>query len=372
MVKPLEVSALGPGRPPLDVNMQQTRRLEDAGYDALWYSDHFLHWFPPGVWTPDVTPLANVMRTPHLFLDPVPLMAAAGANTERIRLGTGVTDPIRRHPALLAQSFLTLDHITRGRAILGIGVGEAENILPFGLPYDRRASRLIESLEIIRLLWSTIEPVDFAGDFWKLDRAILGVEPYGERPPEIWMAAHRPRVLRAAGRLADGWMPILLDAGEYGRLLGDLRASAAAEGRDGDAITAGMFVWIVVDEDREAAERLINTTLMRLIALTAPAEEFAAAGTESPIGGWGLLHYVPTELTREQGLAAAAAVPEEVLRRYFFWGTPDDIVDRLRPFRQAGLEHAYLVNVTALADPAKAASSAALTDDIMRALRTLD
>lgn len=371
-MKPLEISALGPGRPPIDVMMGNTRRLEEVGFDALWYSDHFLHWFPPEVWTPDITPLANVITTPHDFMDPMILIAAAGAQTERIRFGTAVTDAIRRHPAVLAQTFLTLDHTTRGRTMLGIGVGEAENILPFGLPYDRHASRLIEALEIIRLLWSTSEPVDFDGDFWSLDQAILGMEPYGDTPPEIWMAAHRPRVLRAAGRFADGWMPVILEADEYAKLLGELRSGADEEGRDGDAITAGLFVWVVVDEDREAAARMIDSTLLRFIALTAPNEEYAAAGVDPPTGSWGLIDYVPTQFTREQGLAAAAAVPEEVLRHYFFWGTPDDIVDRLRPFREAGLEHVYLVNVTPLADITKAVSSAMLTDDIMRGLRTLD
>lgn len=371
-MKPLEVATQGPARPPLDAGLVETRRLEAAGYDALWYSDHFLHWFPPGVWTPDITPAAAVTPSPHTFLDPLPIIGAAGAVTERIRLGTGVTDAIRRHPAVLAQSFLTLDHLTKGRAILGIGVGEAENILPFGLPYDRRASRLIEALEIIQLLWSTTEPVDFSGDFWSLDQAILGSEPYGDRPPEIWMAAHRPRVLETAARVADGWLPIILDADEYGRLLKQLRGHANAAGRDGDAITAGMYCWVVVDESREEAERMINHTLVRMIAFTAPMEEYEAARSESPIGEWGLTHYVPTDLSRETALKAAAAVPEEVLRRYFFWGTPDDIVDRLRPFREAGLEHPYLVNITSVADPAKAASSMALRDDILAGLRTLD
>ncbi len=373
-MKPLEVSALGPGRVPLDASLAAAERLEGAGYDALWWSDHFLHWFPPGVWTPDVTPLASVMKTPHNFLDPAPIMAATAMRTERIRLGTAVTDAVRRHPAVLAQTFLTLDHLSRGRTVLGIGVGEAENILPYGMPYDRRASRLIEAVEIIRLLWSTTEPVDFAGDHFMLDQAILGAEPYGDRPPEIWMAAHRPRVLRAAGRLADGWLPIVLDPARYGRMLDDLRDHAAAEGRDPAAITAGNFIWVVVDDDARAAERMLDTVLLRLIALTAPDEEFEAAGGRSPLGAedWGLLHYVPTRLSREQGLAAARAVPEQVLRRYFFWGTPDDIVERLRPFRQAGMEHAYLVNVTALADPGKAVSSGALVDDILAGLRTLD
>ena len=118
-------------------------------------------------------------RTPHVFFDPLPLIAGVGQATERIRLGTGVTDAVRRHPALLAQAFLTLDHATGGRAVLGIGVGEAENIVPFGLPYERTASRLIEALEVIRLLWSTTEPVDFAERVVSNDRVSSSRRPRG-------------------------------------------------------------------------------------------------------------------------------------------------------------------------------------------------
>ena len=99
-------------------------------------------------------------------------------------------------------------------------------------------------------------------------------------------------------------------------------------------------------------------------------EDFRRAGAEPPIAkGWGLLHYVPTRIGREQGLRMAAAVPDSLLESYFMWGTPDDIVERLRPFRDAGLEHVYLANVTALGDHTKAASSAALLAEILAGLR---
>ena len=137
-------------------------------------------------------------------------------------------------------------------------------------------------------------------------------------------------------------------------------------------MTAGLYAWIVVDEDREAAERMLDGLLLRLVALTAPPEEFARAGAEPPLtGGWGLMHYVPTRLGREEALRAAAAVPAEVLRHYYLWGTPDDVVERLRPFREAGLEHVYLANVTALGDHTKAASSVPLLAEILQGLRRL-
>ena len=371
-MRPLEVGAIGYTRPPTEVIMRQASALEDDGVDAIWYSDHVLHWFPPGVWTTDLVPHAARSSTPHVFLDPVPLMAAAAQRTERIRFGTGVTDAVRRHPAVLAQTFLTLDHVTGGRAILGIGVGEAENIVPLGLPYERTASRLIEAVEIITRLWATTEPVDFEGDHFRLRGMILGAEPFGEAPPPLWMAAHRPRVLRATGRLADGWIPIILHASEYARCLAEVRAASVAAGRPEDAVTAGLYAWIVAAETREQAERLLDSLLLRLIALTAPAEEYERAGAEHPLASrWGLLDFVPTDLSREEALAAAAAVPEEVLRSYYFWGTPDDVVERLRPFREAGLEHVDLVDVAGLGDPSLAASGPERLRAMVAGLRAL-
>ena len=371
-MRPLEVAAYGGIRAPLDPALAGVRASEEAGFDAVWWSDHFLHWFPPAVWTPDLVPMAQVVRSPHAFLDPMAVIAACAVQTERVRLGTAVTDAVRRHPAVLAQTFLTLDHLSHGRAMLGLGVGEAENILPFGFSYERRASRLIEAIEMIRLLWSTIEPVDYEGEFWTLDQAILGAEPYGDRPPEIWLAAHRPRVLRATGRLADGWLPVFTDPAEYGTALATIRGHAADAGRVPEDITAGLFAWIVVDEDHDAAERMLDNLLLRLVALTAPAEDYIRAGGEPPVAeGWGLLHYVPTRVGREEALRLAAAVPEQLLRDYYIWGTPDDVVERLRSFREAGLEHVYLCNVTGLGDMTKAASSTALLRDILHGLRRL-
>src|SRR2546428_13873411 len=104
VVRPLEVSGLGVIRPPIEAALASARRQGAAGFDAIWWSDHFLHWFPPGVWTPDLLPHAARMRSPHAFLDPMPVMGAVAGVTARVRLGTAVTDAVRRHPALLAQS----------------------------------------------------------------------------------------------------------------------------------------------------------------------------------------------------------------------------------------------------------------------------
>jgi hypothetical protein len=109
---------------------------------------------------------------------------------------------------------------------------------------------------------------------------------------------------------------------------------------------------------------------LRLVALTAPAELYEAAGAEHPLATtWGLLDYVPTQLSREEALRAAKAIPDEVLRSYYTWGTPDDIVSRLTPFMQAGCAVFNLTNMSAAADPSVAPRAGARNLDIAAGLR---
>ena len=105
----LELSAMGAVRPPADAVLASAQRREQQGFDAVWWADHLLHWFPLSIWTPDLVPQAAAgQRSPHVWFDPAPVVAAAAAATREIRLGIGVTDVIRRHPASLAQTALTL------------------------------------------------------------------------------------------------------------------------------------------------------------------------------------------------------------------------------------------------------------------------
>src|SRR5437879_4600506 len=103
-----------PGRfaPPAADALELAQRAEADGFDAVWWPDHLMQWLPDSMWTEDVTPVASVQSNPHVHFDPFAMMAAAGAVTERIRIGVGVTDIIRRHPATLATEALTVDHIS--------------------------------------------------------------------------------------------------------------------------------------------------------------------------------------------------------------------------------------------------------------------
>ena len=145
----------GPIAPPAGAVVRRAKTLEKLGFGIIAWPDHLMGWLPESIWTRDVSRVAAMSpaRNPHVFLDPLITMAAAATGTERIRLATCVTDPLRRHPAVLANEFLTLHHMSGGRTILGIGAGEGENTIPYGIDYRYQVSRLDEALQVIRLLW---------------------------------------------------------------------------------------------------------------------------------------------------------------------------------------------------------------------------
>jgi phthiodiolone/phenolphthiodiolone dimycocerosates ketoreductase len=368
----LEISALGALRPPGDGVVEAAKRREAQGFDAIWWADHLLHWFPQSIWTPDLVPQAATQGSPHVWFDPFPVIAAAGAATRDIRLGVGVADMVRRHPAMLAQTALTLDHLTKGRFILGVGTGEDLNLTPYGFENRHPLARLEEGLTVLRLLFDDPGPHDFTGDFFQLRGAAMGLRPFGDTPPEVWMAAHRPKGLDLVGRMADGWLPLATDPQTYPGMLATIRSAAARAGRDPHAITPGLYARCILADSREQAEEIIDASfLLRFIALTRPAEAFAAHGADHPLGKgvFGLTTFLPTTYSREDALKLAEAVPLEVVRDTAIYGSPDDVAKRVNEFVAAGARHVQLTNMTPLAAPSQAAASEALMGDAVSALR---
>ena len=143
--------------------------------------------------------------------EPWTTISAIGVQTKRITFSTAVTDAQRSHPARTAHSVATLSEITGGRVSLGIGAGEAMNLVPFGLPFDKasvRAQRLAEAIQVIRLLWSSTrsKPVSFQGTHFQLKNAWLDTPT--KYSPKIFVGALGGSYgLKVAGEFGDGWIP---------------------------------------------------------------------------------------------------------------------------------------------------------------------
>lgn len=354
-----DISAAVPVRPPLDAIVASARARAQQGFAAVWWADHLLHWFPQSIWTPDIAPAAARQPSPHTWSDPFALAAAVAQHVPGIRFGIGVTDTVRRHPAALAQTALTLDHVTGGRFILGVGTGEDLNLAPMGMENRRATSRLEEALRAMRLLMSTTDEVDFDGEHVTLRGAAVGLEPFGDAPPPVWVAAHGPRGLAIAGELGDGWMPVSTDPVEYAAMRARVEAAAEAAGRAG-AVTPALYCRVVLAEDDDvAAEAAASSTLMRFIALTSPASAFERHGAAHPLGEGmsGISHFVPTGMPRDRALALANRVPPEVARDVAVTGTPDTVAAHLVEMARAGARHIQVVNMSPLASPALAVPS---------------
>lgn len=287
-----------------------------------------------------------------MYLDPAIVLALVGQSTERVQLGTAVTEPIRRPPAELARTFTTLSYSTGGRAILGIGAGEKENIEPYGLDYRYQVSKLEEALGIIRLLWESKEPVDFDGLFWKLNRAVMDLEPYNGEYPPIWVGAHGPRMLEITGRYGDGWLPSYpMEPSDYAERLERIRKSADEVGRDPASIIPGYQMYAIVVDDHETAHEILASPLAGAMSLVAPAWQWERTGRQHPFGAGfeGLRDYVPEWYSKDELEAAVAHYDPEIFHDLVAHGTADEVAKQVEPFIDAGLEHAVFVNMAPLA-----------------------
>lgn len=208
------------------------RFLEALGYQQIWLPDHLL--FPEG------TPAFDCWTT----------MAAVATATKSVQFGPAVTDPHRTHPAVLAQRIATLDQLSQGRFLLGLGSGESMNLDPFGISWqDRKVGRMKEFISVLRGLLDNDEAFTFQGDFYQLRQAKLSVRPYKKRRVPIFMAALGPMMQKLAGRMVDGWFPTLIPHSEYAGYHRPMAEAATAAGRDSSDIARVATVAVSINTD---------------------------------------------------------------------------------------------------------------------------
>lgn len=337
---------------PLWISRMGMRIATMIGAEAIWLPDHFMGFAPKWMWVPEVVPAAKAIHSMDALFDPVPLLTMAALKHRKVWLGTSVTEPIRRHPMSLAQTFVTLDHISGGRAILGIGNGLRENTEPYGLPTDQRVNRLDEALQIIRMLWeSGGKPVDFAGKFWTLKDAVFDLPLYKNKPPRIFLGAHFPRMLRMCGRYGNGWLPgQKVDGAEYASRLSVIAEAAAKAGRSMRDFIPGQTLMLAFGSNRrEVLDLALRNKYCAYMACGLPPEVWRECGTSHPLGEefGGFLEIVPSRIDPPMIERAQALLNERVLDKLFYMGTPADILEQAAPLAAAGCRHFILANMGA-------------------------
>jgi len=339
---------------------------------VAWTVDHFQGFFPQAIWDRDLSWAADPTASPHAFFDYQTVLGHLGARAGGIRLGVGVTEPTRRHPILIAQAFLTLAHLTKRAPILGIGAGERENIEPYGLNFDRPVARLEDALLVIRKAFAASGPFSHTGPFYQFDDALMDLRAPAGRAPEIWIAAHGPRMLRLTGEHAHGWYPTLpMTPSDYEAKLRTVRDAARRTRRDAALITPGWQAFMVVGRTERAARKMLESRAVRFTALLADAEMWRRFGADHPFGDRyrGMIDFVPQRHSRAELDAAIAAVPVDAMAEVVLWGTVDQLEAKLNDYRDAGLRHLVAQPASALISKCDAVYSLAAVARIGRRLK---
>ena len=359
-------------QPPLGAVRAVALYARSIGLRSLIAIDHFQNVFPTAVWDEEFSWLAARRSTPHEHFDYQALLGYLAARAGNLQLGVGVTEPARRHPVLIAQTMLTLAHLTKRAPILGIGAGERMNIDPYGLDFSRPVERLAEAVQIIRLCFSRQGPIDFAGRHFRLDGALMDLKAPPGRTPLIWVAGHGRRMLELTAAHGDGWYPTMVtSAQEYAAKLEIIQTAARVAGRDPQVITPALHRFVVVAPTEHEARALLRHKAIRAFGLAAPAELWARVGARHPFGEHfrGYVDLLPERYDRATIEQAIAAVPPELLEHGpLLWGTPEQIVRTLRAYGQAGLRHVVLAPVSGLTSKSAVLYSLRATRTIARRL----
>jgi phthiodiolone/phenolphthiodiolone dimycocerosates ketoreductase len=334
------------------------RALQASGVvDHLHLWDQLSWFFPPALWTPENTPLARVFSDAHSFPDA--FMLAGYLLNAAPGMGAVIsTDAVRRGPAELVQSMLTLGELTGGRAIVQVGAGEAKQCAPFGWKRSQGLGRLEDLLNIVGLLYQADGPVDYAGHHTTFRNASVG--DTGTRRPRLWALGGGPRLLDLATSHADGMAylaPHAWDTPERAQTeVARLKQQLESKGRDPDSFHFGVWVSAVLHEDPDVIAGALANPLMRWMAAVfgrVNLRDWAALGVESalPPDYHYAMNLLPMEVDATEAQRVVARVSTRQQRLSWMHGDPKQVGATLREFADAGVTWFMIADVLPMTFP---------------------
>jgi phthiodiolone/phenolphthiodiolone dimycocerosates ketoreductase len=354
------------------------RMASASGVDSYWVADHLNSLFPRSIAKPGYLGVSRLVPKVDAQLEPWTMLGYLASHNRfgRLRLGVGVTDANRRHPAVTAQAAATLHLISRGRTILGLGVGEREGNEPYGVDWTKPVARFEEAIATIRALWnSNGELISRDSPYFPLRNAVFDLPPYRGKWPEIWIAAKGPRMLRVTGRYADAWFPGLVSRPkDYATGLEAVQTAASNAGRDPSSINPALSIFVVTGRSRDDVEQMLDSDAAKALALIFPGQMWADHGVEHPFGHdfTGAQDLIPQTLDEDAVLSYVKKVPADLLKDALLAGTPDEVIDQAAQWRDAGVRYLVVSNVSILQPTLrKALASFAPFFTILRRLKTL-
>lgn len=188
--------------------VQAAKRAEEERFDSIWVWERLISPLKPQTPYP-LTPDGSFPIEFQSLFEPLETLTFVAANTNKIALGTSIIDMLFHNPVVLARRFATLDVLSEGRAIAGLGIGWLKDEYQISnIPLENRGKRADEYIQLLKKIWSD-DVVEFKGQFYDVPASKIGPKPIQKPHPPIYMGAFSPKAFGRAVKYADGWIGMI-------------------------------------------------------------------------------------------------------------------------------------------------------------------
>lgn len=239
--------------------IKSARRAEELGYDSVWVLERLLWPLNPK----EPYPPAPDGRLPEAYqsvLDPIETLTFVAAHTNKVQLGTSVMVLPYHSPIQLARRIATLDVLSGGRALVGVGAGwSRDEFEAAGTPFERRGARSDEFLKAMIEVW-TKDPVKFEGEFYHIPESKIGPKPIQKPHPPIYVAGFGQYAFDRAVRFGNGWNPAGVPSFEWlEEMIGQFRRTAERAGRGDMEVVLRSFTIVFTHPNPQARSPMMGT-----------------------------------------------------------------------------------------------------------------
>src|SRR3990172_4907074 len=228
----INIPNLGPAAGPEGI-AKVAQKAEELGYDSIWSTERLLFPVNPrtGYGGMEGVPLPEGFK---YQLDPLDVLSYAAAVTKRVKLGTSVLDFPYYNPVMLARRITTLDVLSGGRAVIGLGLGwSPEEFEAAGVSMKGRGARANEALQVMKTIWAD-DPAEFSGRYYQVAKSIVLPKPVQKPHPPIYMAAYAPAAMKRVATQTNGWLPVGIPVEGMRQMWEAIRSMAREAGRNPD------------------------------------------------------------------------------------------------------------------------------------------
>jgi probable F420-dependent oxidoreductase len=248
-----------------DAVTKVAQRAEALGYNSLWTVERLLYPVKLQVPYPG-TPDGSLPEVYKHVLDPLDTLTFAAGQTKKIKLGTSVLDMPYYNPVMLARRLSTLDLLSNGRLLVGLGLGWSKDEMEAtGADMTKRGAVADEFIQVLKTIWTT-NPVEFHGKFYNIPKSYINPKPVQKPHPPIYMGAFVPAALKRLAREADGWNPVFLPIPVMQQMFDSMKQMAKEAGRDASSLTIIVRAILELTEKPLGHDRTIFSGSLEQIA----------------------------------------------------------------------------------------------------------